>query len=145
MVKTYISLFRTTALPTVPETLLKRRRRNDEVRKARAFARAATKKVSKETHKRGLCSCRLHMYKVYSSYQRLPLALLYAYVPFTYSVRLQLRKEQRKVIFKRAEKYVQEYRKKELDEIRLKREARKKGNFYVPDQAKVVFVVRIRG
>ena len=49
------------------------------------------------------------------------------------------------MIFKRAEKYVQEYRRKEQDEIRLKREARKRGNFYVPDEAKVVFVVRIRG
>ncbi|CAI8020314.1 60S ribosomal protein L7-3 [Geodia barretti] len=87
-------------LPTVPETLLKRRKRNDEVRKARSFARAATKK---------------------------------------------LRKDQRKVIFKRAEHYVKEYRQRELDEIRMKREARKRGNFYVPDEAKVVFVIRIRG
>ena len=40
-----LSLSRGTKLPTVPETLLKRRKRNDEVRKARAFARAASKKV----------------------------------------------------------------------------------------------------
>ena len=40
-----LSLFSGTKLPTVPETLLKRRKRNDEVRKARAFAMAASKKV----------------------------------------------------------------------------------------------------
>ena len=57
----------------------------------------------------------------------------------------QLRKDQRKVIFKRAEHYVKEYRQRELDEIRMKREAKKRGNFYVPDEAKVVFVIRIRG
>eukprot|EP01135_Chromosphaera_perkinsii_P002032 Nk52_evm79s215 gene=Nk52_evmTU79s215 len=54
-------------------------------------------------------------------------------------------KVQRKVIFKRAEKYVKEYRLKEKDEIRLKRQAKANGNFYVPAEAKVAFVVRIRG
>eukprot|EP00793_Prasinoderma_coloniale_P003695 PRCOL_00003071-RA len=48
-------------------------------------------------------------------------------------------------IFKRAESYVKEYRAQEADLIRLKREARAKGGFYVPDEAKIVFVMRIRG
>jgi large subunit ribosomal protein L7e len=54
-------------------------------------------------------------------------------------------KAKRKVIFKRAESYVKKYLEKEQDEIRLKRAARAAGSFYVPSQAKVYFVVRIRG
>ncbi|KAH9079512.1 60S ribosomal protein L7 [Lactarius deliciosus] len=51
----------------------------------------------------------------------------------------------RKVIFKRAESYVKEYLSKEKEEIRLKRAARSTGDFYVPAQPKVLFVIRIRG
>merc|ERR1711911_578579 len=47
--------------------------------------------------------------------------------------------------FKRAEKYCKEYRKEELDQLRLKREAKKEGNFYVPGEPKLAFVMRIRG
>jgi len=54
-------------------------------------------------------------------------------------------KEKRGVIFTRAENYVKEYRSKERDEIRLRRMAKKLGNFYVPDQPKLAFVIRIRG
>ncbi|KZT09520.1 60S ribosomal protein L7 [Laetiporus sulphureus 93-53] len=54
-------------------------------------------------------------------------------------------KAKRKVIFKRAEQYVKEYLAKEKEEIRLKRAARAAGDFYVPAQAKVYFVIRIRG
>eukprot|EP00892_Ulva_mutabilis_P010131 jgi/Ulvmu1/7490/UM037_0034.1 len=49
------------------------------------------------------------------------------------------------VIFKKAEAYVKEYRAQEADLIRLKREAKKSGGFYVEPEAKLVFVVRIRG
>jgi 60S ribosomal protein uL30 len=48
-------------------------------------------------------------------------------------------------IFKRAEKYAKEYRSKELNDIRCARQARKHNNFYVPDQPKLAFVIRIRG
>merc|ERR1712137_1504076 len=34
---------------------------------------------------------------------------------------------------------------KELDELRLKREAKKEVNFYVPSEPKLAFVIRIRG
>ncbi|KAH8826990.1 60S ribosomal protein L7 [Flagelloscypha sp. PMI_526] len=54
-------------------------------------------------------------------------------------------KAKRKVIFKRAESYVKEYQTAEKEEIRLKRAARASGDFYVPAQPKVYFVVRIRG
>ncbi|KAI0283004.1 60S ribosomal protein L7 [Russula aff. rugulosa BPL654] len=54
-------------------------------------------------------------------------------------------KAKRKVVFKRAESYVKEYLSKEREEIRLKRAARVSGDFYVPAQPKVLFVVRIRG
>jgi len=57
----------------------------------------------------------------------------------------KLRREKRNLIFKRAESYVKEYRRKERDEIRLKRLARNKGNFYVPAEQKVAIVTRIRG
>jgi len=53
--------------------------------------------------------------------------------------------KRRKEIFKRAEKYVKEYRTKERSEIRMRRQAKNAGNFYVPEQPKVAFVVRIRG
>ncbi|WWD08434.1 hypothetical protein V865_006546 [Kwoniella europaea PYCC6329] len=54
-------------------------------------------------------------------------------------------KAKRKVIFKRAGEYVHEYVQQEKEEIRLKREARKTGDFYVGAQPKVYFVVRIKG
>lgn len=87
-------------LPAVPETILKRRKRQAESRAARAKA-AATDKVNR--HKK------------------------------------------RVDIFKRAEKYVKEYRDKEHDEIRLRREAKKEGNYYVAGDPKLAFVMRIRG
>ncbi|KAG7668505.1 hypothetical protein Ndes2526B_g03863 [Nannochloris sp. 'desiccata'] len=52
---------------------------------------------------------------------------------------------QRKEIFKRAEQYVKEYRQEEADLIRLRRAAKAKNGFYVEPEAKVVFVIRIRG
>jgi len=55
------------------------------------------------------------------------------------------RRAKRVTILKRAEKYVQEYQKAERDVIRMKREAKHHGNFYVPPEAKLVFAVRIRG
>ncbi|BFZ55617.1 60S ribosomal protein L7 [Savitreella phatthalungensis] len=54
-------------------------------------------------------------------------------------------KAKRDVIFKRAEKYVQEYRAAEREEIRLRRAAKQAGDFYVPAEAKVAFVIRIKG
>jgi large subunit ribosomal protein L7e len=54
-------------------------------------------------------------------------------------------RETRKTIFKRAEKYVKEYRAAERDQIRQKRQAKNLGNFYVAPEAKLAFVIRIRG
>lgn len=53
--------------------------------------------------------------------------------------------KKRKDIFRRAEQYVKEYRLKERDEIRLIRQAKNRGNYYVPGEAKLAFVIRIRG
>uniref|UniRef100_A0A2C9V8X2 Ribosomal protein L30 ferredoxin-like fold domain-containing protein n=1 Tax=Manihot esculenta TaxID=3983 RepID=A0A2C9V8X2_MANES len=53
--------------------------------------------------------------------------------------------ENRKIIFKRAEQYGKEYREKERELIRLKREAKLKGGFYVEPEAKLLFIIRIRG
>jgi len=55
------------------------------------------------------------------------------------------RADKRREIFKRAEKYAKEYRVKDLDDLRCARQARKSNNFFVPDQPKVAFVIRIRG
>lgn len=87
-------------LPAVPESVLKRRKKND-VSKALQLKRAAKDR--------------------------------------------RLVRNKRVKIFKRAEQYVKEYRQKERDEIRMSRQARNKGNFYVPAEPKLAFVMRIRG
>ncbi|KAJ2078358.1 60S ribosomal protein L7 [Coemansia sp. RSA 988] len=60
------------------------------------------------------------------------------------AARLENRKK-RQVIFKRAEQYVNEYRQTERAEVRLRRQAKKVGNFYVPAQPKLAFVIRTKG
>jgi large subunit ribosomal protein L7e len=60
-------------------------------------------------------------------------------------VTLQANKEKRGVIFKRAEKYVKEYRDAEREKIRLARLAKQNGSFYIPAEAKLIFVIRIKG
>ena len=47
--------------------------------------------------------------------------------------------------FKRAEKYAAEYKKQYIDKYRLARRAKKSSKFFVPDEPKLAFVVRIRG
>ncbi|XP_020594289.1 60S ribosomal protein L7-2-like, partial [Phalaenopsis equestris] len=54
-------------------------------------------------------------------------------------------RENRKLIFKRAEQYAKEYANQEKELIQLKREARMKGGFYVCPEAKLLFIIRIRG
>merc|ERR1719283_384534 len=81
-------------LPAVPETILKRRKRQAENRALRAKEAVKAKRVE---------------------------------------------------IFKRAEKFAKEYQDQERDEIRLRREARKAGDYYVPGDPKLAFVMRIRG
>jgi large subunit ribosomal protein L7e len=87
-------------LPAVPETILKRRKRQAENRANRAKL-AVKAKVD--------------------------------------------RRKKRVNIFKRAEKYAKEYKDQERDEIRLQRDAKKEGNYYVPAEPKLAFVMRIRG
>lgn len=58
---------------------------------------------------------------------------------------LKAKQQKRRVIFKRAEQYVKEYRTKEREEVRLRRVAKSKGEFHVAAQPKVVFVIRLRG
>eukprot|EP00178_Gracilaria_changii_P013830 TRINITY_DN3891_c0_g1_i1.p1 TRINITY_DN3891_c0_g1~~TRINITY_DN3891_c0_g1_i1.p1 ORF type:complete len:246 (-),score=39.07 TRINITY_DN3891_c0_g1_i1:66-803(-) len=47
--------------------------------------------------------------------------------------------------FVRAEKYAAQYRRAERELVGLKRSAKRAGNFYVPPEAKLAFVIRIRG
>ena len=49
------------------------------------------------------------------------------------------------LIFKRAEQYASEYRKKERELVRLRREARNTGAFFREPESKLMFAVRIRG
>jgi len=51
----------------------------------------------------------------------------------------------RQKIFKRAEQYVKEYRQMEKAQVFYKRQARSVGNFYVPPEPKLAFVIRIKG
>jgi large subunit ribosomal protein L7e len=59
--------------------------------------------------------------------------------------RKQHRKKMRGVAFKSAEKYVKEYKQMENDLVRFRRQARNNGNFFLEPEAKLAFVIRIRG
>ncbi|KAJ1460491.1 ribosomal protein L30, ferredoxin-like fold domain-containing protein [Pelagophyceae sp. CCMP2097] len=48
-------------------------------------------------------------------------------------------------MLKRAEKYVEEYKASEHDAIRMRREAKASSSLYVPPEAKLAFVIRIKG
>ena len=63
----------------------------------------------------------------------------------TATERLAARKASRKEIFKRAEKYMKEYKTSEGDRIRMRRNAKKEGQIFVPPDAKMAFVIRVRG
>jgi large subunit ribosomal protein L7e len=54
-------------------------------------------------------------------------------------------KATRSAIFKRAASYVKEYKAAESNTIRMKRQARTMGNFYIEPQPSMMFVIRIRG
>ncbi|XP_053419450.1 60S ribosomal protein L7-like [Nycticebus coucang] len=56
-----------------------------------------------------------------------------------------LRKARRKLICEKAKNYYKEYRQMYSTEIWMARMARKAGNFYVPAEPKLAFVIRIRG
>jgi large subunit ribosomal protein L7e len=84
----------------VPESVLKKRKQWDELRKTAKVARKTEKKDSKA---------------------------------------------KRVTIFKRAEAYVQEYASAEKELVAARRAARATGDFYVDPQAKLAFVLRIRG
>ncbi|KAB2626368.1 60S ribosomal protein L7-2-like [Pyrus ussuriensis x Pyrus communis] len=53
--------------------------------------------------------------------------------------------ENRKLIYNRAKQYAKEYDEEQKELIRLKREAKLKGGFYVNPEAKLLFIIRIRG
>jgi len=86
--------------PTVPESVLKKRKNKDEL--AKKFVLRKTLRAKAATKKR-------------------------------------------REIFKRAEKYITDYRRKQKQQKRLADIARKHSNFYVPDEPKLALVIRIRG
>lgn len=57
----------------------------------------------------------------------------------------QAKTEKRRVIFKRAESYVKEYRDIERSEVQMRRVAKSTGSYYVPAENKLAFVIRIKG
>jgi 60S ribosomal protein uL30 len=57
----------------------------------------------------------------------------------------QHRRKMRGVAFNNAAKYSKEYKKLEADLVRFRRQARSNGNFFLEPEAKLAFVVRIRG
>jgi len=59
--------------------------------------------------------------------------------------RVKAAKSKRREIFKRAEKYVTEYRRKKNAQKKLHEIAKKNHNFYVAPEPKLAFVIRIRG
>uniref|UniRef100_A0A8C4Q0U1 Large ribosomal subunit protein uL30 n=1 Tax=Eptatretus burgeri TaxID=7764 RepID=A0A8C4Q0U1_EPTBU len=62
--------------------------------------------------------------------------------------KLQMEKQRRAklmVMRHRAQRYMKEYQQKERAEIRMSRNARRVGNFYVPAEPRLAFVIRIRG
>jgi large subunit ribosomal protein L7e len=54
-------------------------------------------------------------------------------------------KANKEAMIKRAQTYVEQYTKLEKDAIRLRREAKAAGEYYVPPEPNLAFVVRIRG
>jgi len=62
-----------------------------------------------------------------------------------WQLRKKASKVKRRVIFKKAETYVKEYRTRERELIRARRTAKAAGYFYVEPEAKLAFVIRIRG
>jgi large subunit ribosomal protein L7e len=61
------------------------------------------------------------------------------------SVYEKKKKATRKDIFKRAEKYVKEYRDAQRSLVRSKRQAKNNGNYFIEDMPKVLLIVRVRG
>jgi len=55
------------------------------------------------------------------------------------------RRTSRQLAFKRAEKYVAEYRSAEKAIVDARRAAKLAGNFFVPAENKIAFIIRIRG
>jgi len=59
--------------------------------------------------------------------------------------RAKERKDKRKVIYKRAKQYLEEYHRRDRELITLRRMARNSGNFFREPEPKLAIVVRIRG
>lgn len=61
---------------------------------------------------------------------------------------LQAKADQSKLrqqYFKRAEAYIKKYRTMEKEQLRLKRQAKSEGTVLVPAEARLAFVIRVRG
>jgi len=54
-------------------------------------------------------------------------------------------RDRKREIFRRAESYVKSYRRQQRDLVRIKKMAKAQGNFYVPDEPRLAFVIRTRG
>ena len=127
-------------LPGVPETLLKKKKTLAKIRAAKAKASVKQRKVMKLNSLNHIAFA--NDFSLYVISWKMITLIFESYV---YVFLLQAKLDKRKVIFKRAESYVTEYRAKERNEIRKKRQIKAAGKFYVPAEAKLGFVIRIRG
>lgn len=103
----------------IPETVLKRRKRNLESEAKRV---QNIRKIQNVFH--------------------LPLLL---YLTNVFFFQLQERKAKRKEMVKRAEKYLKEYAAERKSLVFKRRLAKRNGGFFVEPEAKLAFVIRIRG
>jgi hypothetical protein len=140
----------------VPETLLKKRKSQE---KARAERTAALEKKQAvriiplifpfllwcTTHHQLDNVDAVDQLTFFRVWQSLTFHAYYAIIWWPWLTIAQASKEKRSVIFKRAEKYVSEYRSAEREKIRLSRAAKADDAAYIPAEAKLIFVVRIKG
>lgn len=111
---------------TVPENVLKKRRRNDAIKKRTDSFK--TKEVQSWTHLRSYTPNSTALTRHDTTHQQ-----------------AGRKKERRERAFRNAESYVKEYRQRERMLIRCRRQARAAGNYFVEPQANLILVVRIRG
>ncbi|KAK7452957.1 60S ribosomal protein L7 [Colletotrichum acutatum] len=133
----------TTSVPTsnqvlVPETLLKKRKSQEKARAERNSATEKRKATTVDAVGINLLSGLTLAGSFTSSTHIWPKKT-------SLTCYLKANKEKRGVIFKRAEKYVKEYRDAEREKVRLSRVARENDSAYVPAEANLIFLIRIKG
>ncbi|KAA3455393.1 60S ribosomal protein L7-4 [Gossypium australe] len=118
----------------IPDSQLKKNKRNEEWELAKKQELEAAKRKNVENRTRERCSMQksLRLRRELAKKQELEAAN-------------RKKVENRKLIYSRAMQYAKEYGAQEKELIQLKREAKLKGGFYVNPESKLLFIIRIRG